>query len=260
MLGCSPKSSSLFFPLWIKKRKEGEVHFSVKTPASFFLILSDFCMCASLQVSFFLCLDTETTSQKYSQKHHGSFSFITPFITSHCSAGTRDQIELTGTHTNTTHSHTHMHIHRGCLHSVLLQVRGPSAWPFFFHGGPPFPVRLESVHSASIAAPAGRHRTTGGEGKRLHIHLSLVETTREERAGEERKGLPPLHLLLLSSRTTCFLCVTVLSFPSSPCLPFLPLRWALQGGGGGGGGWECKERTARLTVPPSDAEVLFVAR
>lgn len=52
----------------------------------------------------------------------------------------------------------------------------------------------------------------------------------------------------------------VLSLSSSPNLPFLPFRWALQEGGGDWGvGGQGKERTARLAERRGDPEVYFVA-
>ncbi|KAK1903232.1 Heat shock protein 70 like LHS1 [Dissostichus eleginoides] len=44
-----------------------------------------------------------------------------------------------------------------------------------------------AFHSASITAPAGRHRRTDREGKRLHTHLSLVERQEKERLGRKER-------------------------------------------------------------------------
>ena len=158
-------------------------------------------MCGSLQVSFFFLLQIP----KYSQNDLGLFSFITQFITAHCLPATRDQIELT---------HSHAFILAACT-LFSLQVREPSAWPLFM--GPSLSCPSAAVHSASIAAPAGRHRTTGGEGKRLRTHLSLVE--RQDTSGwggEGNKGSSS------SASPSAFIANNLLSVCDAAVLPLFP--------------------------------------
>ncbi|CAB1420042.1 unnamed protein product [Pleuronectes platessa] len=105
-----------------------------------------------------------------------------------------------------------------------------SAWceghpPGPFHGALPFlsvwnpSIQLQSQYQADATGPLA------GKGS-ASTHIFHLLNDKRRAAGDERKGLPPLHLLLLSS-------------------------WALQAGGTGGG--DAKKRTTRL----SDAEVFL---
>ena len=102
------------------------------------------------------------------------------------------------------HTHTHTHTHTDSLSLSLFpsfslaHIHTHSSWlPAPCSPAGARAIRLDlfmrpslscpsaAVHSASITAAAGRHRTTGREGKRLHTHLSLVE--RQERSGLGKK-------------------------------------------------------------------------
>uniref|UniRef100_A0A3Q3G2Z0 Oligodendrocyte transcription factor 1 n=1 Tax=Labrus bergylta TaxID=56723 RepID=A0A3Q3G2Z0_9LABR len=73
-----------------------------------------------------------------------------------------------------------------------------------------------AVLSASITAAAGRHRTAGGEGKRLHTHLSLVE--QQERSGWGRKKGSSS-----SASPSAFIVNNLLSVCDGAVLPLFPL-------------------------------------
>ena len=201
MLSCSPNQAQFSFPYkwW---GKVGEVlHSGGHQLLSFSSILTSVCM-SPCRCPFFL-LDAETIP-KYSQHYHAWFSFTPQFITSHCLAGTRNQIELTGTPTNK-HTHTFI-VAAGTLFSCRCEGHPPGP----FHEALSF--LSAAGHSASIIAPAGRHWITGGEGKRLYTHLSLLE--QPKRSWEKKKGSSS------SASPSCFIINNLLSVCNGAVLLF----------------------------------------
>lgn len=119
---------------------------------------ADPCRCPFFSILFFPPPDTETGSQIQSN-HQGCFSFTARFITSHCWRGTRIKWR-------------HTHTHSSWL-PALCSPAGARAIRLAPFMGPSLSCPSAAVHSASITAPAGRHRTTGREGKRLR-HTSFT--------------------------------------------------------------------------------------
>lgn len=121
---------------------------------------ADPCRCPFFSILFFPPPDTETGSQIQSN-HQAAFLSL------------RGLLRLIVGEALESNGDTHTHIHPGCLHSVPLQVRGPSAWPLSW--GPPFPVRLQpsiqlqSQHQPDATGPLA------GKGSASDTHLSLVE-------------------------------------------------------------------------------------
>lgn len=126
----------------------------------FFLSLPpDCCMFGTSQVSHFLFLTEQTdfrNAWKSSQLIFFHYSFYYP--------------SLLDRHKRSNWAHEC--VFPGCWRSILLQVWGPSTWPF--SGGPAFPVRLQlsiqlqSQHQPDTTEPQPE------KGSTPHTHLSLV--------------------------------------------------------------------------------------
>lgn len=146
-----PNQAHFSFPCEWRRKRGGRCstlggHQLLSFFLSFIPHYSDFCMCGSLQVSLpttAALLDIDTI-QKYSQERQnyprGFLSLhglLHPFV----ATGTRSRIELA---CDARKHPEHARIHTfspGRPHSVLPQVRGPSAWAFSW--SPLFPVRLQ---------------------------------------------------------------------------------------------------------------------
>lgn len=172
----------------------GEVHFSGRHQLlSFSSFLTSVCV-VPCRCPFF-SLDTETTAQNTVKSITARFLSLLSLLPHIVRRAL--EIKLSSQARTQTHTCTRMHtfILAAC---TLFSCRCEGHPPGPFHEALPFlslwspSIQLQSQHQPDATGPLA------GKGS-ASTHIFHLLNDKRRAAGEERKGLPPLHLLLLSS-------------------------------------------------------------